>query len=241
MQKEIQENLEFVKNVYAKLGFQKVDFALSTRPLSNYIGEKGLWDSAEEALTLAMNNANISWYVKEGDGAFYGPKIDVMVSDALGRKHQTATIQLDFQLPIRFNLKYSAMDGSFPRPVIIHRAILGSLERMLGILIEHHAGKWPFWLSPRQIIVITTRLDPKIEAYAQRIKLLLSEFHTDTDLGDRSLPKKIFEANKLHYNFGIIIGDQEVANQTVCVRNPNGSLETIEELDILQYFRKCNS
>ena len=236
MHQEIQQTLDFVERVYQKLGFQSIDYALSTRPSSNYIGELQDWDAAEFALKSSLQNTGKKWYVKEGDGAFYGPKIDVMVKDALGRRHQTATIQLDFQLPIRFDLEYTTAQGTKQRPVIIHRAILGSIERMMGILIEHYAGKWPFWLSPRQILIVTTREDDVIEAYSKKIQQSLGQFYTDLDAGDRLLPKKIFEANKLGYNFVIVIGDQETRDQTVTIRGPDSKQTIMSASEVVQYF-----
>ena len=240
MHKEIQQTLEFVKMVYDKLGFKSVDYALSTRPQANYIGELKDWDAAEYALIEALNSTGKKWYIKEGDGAFYGPKIDIMVKDALGRKHQTATIQLDFQLPLRFDLEYTNSDSTKSRPVIIHRAILGSLERMMGILIEHYGGKWPFWLSPRQILVVTTRQDEGIQNYAKEIKRMLSEFYCGLDVSDRSLPKKIFEANKLGYNSVIVIGDQEVLEKSVSIRGSGSTMLTIPIAGLIKYYEQIN-
>ena len=142
-----------------------------------YIGEKAVWDEAERQLAAALNNNGREWKENPEDGAFYGPKIDINVFDALGRKHQCATIQLDFQLPIRFGLKYNAAAGSDAgedkeeRPIIIHRAILGSVERFTAILIEHLAGKWPFWLSPRQVAIVPVGADQF--AYGAEVQAVL--------------------------------------------------------------------
>ena len=123
------------------------------------------------------------WTLNPGDGAFYGPKIDVKVTDAIGRSHQAATVQLDFQMPERFNLQYTASDGSFARPVMVHRAMLGSVERMIAILIEHYAGKWPFWLSPRQAIILP--IDADLNEYAETVARQLhgAGFHAEANVG----------------------------------------------------------
>lgn len=149
VQEEVKGFLIFMDEIYTIFGLDYT-LALSTRP-EGYLGEIELWDQAEEALKRALNENGKNWELNPGDGAFYGPKIDITVYDALRRKFQCATVQLDFQLPIRFNLEYQTETGS-ERPVIVHRAILGSLERIYAILTEHYAGKWPLWLNPRQVI-----------------------------------------------------------------------------------------
>ncbi|KAF9938669.1 hypothetical protein BGZ67_010569 [Mortierella alpina] len=151
---EIRSTLSFVDTVYRTFRFPSYELALSTRPLSNLIGSPQEWDQAEDALRQALNQSGREWTLNEGDGAFYGPKIDILVRDALGRRHQTATIQLDFQLPQRFGLQFYDQQGEKQNPVIVHRAVLGSVERMMAILIEHTGGRWPFWMSPRQAMVV---------------------------------------------------------------------------------------
>lgn len=150
----------------------------------------------------SLNEFGDPWKLNPGDGAFYGPKIDITIMDALKRSHQCATIQLDFQLPIRFNLTYVSESGDKKRPVIIHRAILGSVERMIAILTESYAGKWPFWLSPRQAMVIP--VGPTYDSYAQEVKQLIYEAgfmcEVDTDAGD-TMNKKIRNAQLAQFNF----------------------------------------
>ncbi|BFG41051.1 hypothetical protein CerSpe_273250 [Prunus speciosa] len=150
---EVRGVLEFIEYTYNIFGFT-FKLKLSTMPES-HMGDLATWKKAEAALKEALIEFAKPWEVNEGDGAFYGLKIDITVSDALSRDHQLATLQLDFQLPDRFKLYYSAEgeDGKMERPVMIHRAVLGSVERMLAVLLEHYKGKWPFWLSPRQAIV----------------------------------------------------------------------------------------
>ncbi|KAI9239106.1 MAG: putative threonine--tRNA ligase 1, cytoplasmic [Podila humilis] len=151
---EIKSTLSFVQTVYKTFRFPSYELALSTRPLSGFIGTTQEWDSAEDSLRQALDQSGMDWSINEGDGAFYGPKIDILVRDALGRRHQTATIQLDFQLPQRFGLQFHDAQGEKQSPVIVHRAVLGSVERMMAILIEHTGGRWPFWISPRQAMVV---------------------------------------------------------------------------------------
>ncbi|KAF8980384.1 hypothetical protein BGZ46_004257 [Entomortierella lignicola] len=151
---EIRATLSFVDTVYRTFRFPSYELALSTRPQSNFLGTLKDWDAAEDSLRQALNQSGLPWSINEGDGAFYGPKIDILVRDALGRRHQTATIQLDFQLPQRFDLGFYDQQGEKQTPVMVHRAVLGSVERMMAILIEHTGGRWPFWLSPRQAMVV---------------------------------------------------------------------------------------
>ncbi|OMH86063.1 putative threonine-tRNA ligase, mitochondrial [Zancudomyces culisetae] len=193
--KEISKQLQMIAEVYSILRFDNYSLSLSTRP-EKHIGTSDTWDRAESLLKTALDTSGIAYDIKHGDGAFYGPKIDIDVRDAYGRRHQTATIQLDFQLPERFNLYYSNADGSAKsRPVIIHRAVLGSLERMMALLIEYYEGRWPFWISPRQAIVIPTIDDSTsvkdkgiILEYADTVKRLLSGGSNSVKYLDRLYP-----------------------------------------------------
>lgn len=216
----------FLENVYGKFGFS-FKLGLSTRPEEKYIGELAVWDAAEARLKSALDKfVPGKWVVNEGDGAFYGPKIDIEIKDAMGREFQCATIQLDFNLPNRFDLKFRAVPGqgtidggNFDRPVMIHRAILGSVERFIAILTEHFAGKWPFWLSPRQVMVVPVSTDNY--KYAQAVADQLHEhgkFYADADLTDNTLKKKIFNAEKSQYNFILVVGAREEENKAVNVR-----------------------
>jgi len=214
---EVEGALQFMDSVYSKLGFT-FDLKLSTRP-EKYMGDIEVWDSAESQLKEALDSFGQPWVINPGDGAFYGPKIDITINDAMRRQHQCATIQLDFQLPIRFNLLYNAPDGTEKRPVIIHRAVLGSLERMMAILTENFAGKWPFWLSPRQVMVIPVM--PMFNEYAQHIRSVLhdAKIVIDCDLDDGStLNKKVRNAQLAQYNFIFVIGEKEKDAGTVNVR-----------------------
>ncbi|QPG74946.1 threonyl-tRNA synthetase [Brettanomyces nanus] len=216
---EIMGVFDFLKYVYGIFGFD-FKMELSTRP-EKYVGEIATWDNAEIMLKNALVEWGGDWEINEGDGAFYGPKIDIMISDALSRWHQCATIQLDFQLPNRFHLEYRSNDdsGEVKRPVIIHRAILGSVERMTAILTEHYAGKWPFWLSPRQILVVPVGV--KYQDYAQKVqkKLWDSGFFSEVDLTGNTLQKKVRNGQMKQFNFIFIVGEQEMTTESVNIRN----------------------
>ncbi|KAI9305580.1 hypothetical protein BJ944DRAFT_161478 [Cunninghamella echinulata] len=222
---EMTNCFNFMSHVYGIFGFD-FHLKLSTRP-ENFLGEVSVWDNAEKKLEAALvrfaEEKGFTWELNPGDGAFYGPKIDIVISDALKRKHQCATIQLDFQLPQRFELEYRSdstnSEESFVRPVIIHRAILGSVERMMGILIEHFGGKFPFWLSPRQISVIPVAAP--FFGYAEQItnKLASMGIYADADLSDNTLNKKIRNSELSQYNFIFVVGAEEESTQSVNVRN----------------------
>ncbi|RXW16925.1 hypothetical protein EST38_g8929 [Candolleomyces aberdarensis] len=215
---EINALFDFMQHIYGLFGFE-FHLELSTRP-DNYLGTVETWDTAEEQLKQALEKQYPGkWEINPGDGAFYGPKIDITIRDALRRSFQCATIQLDFQLPERFNLKYRSADEAANRPVIIHRAILGSLERFIAIITEHFAGKWPFWLSPRQVLVIPVAAPYK--AYAAEItdRLTSLGLHADVDNGENTLSKKIRNGEIAQYNFILVVGQEELDAKAVNVRN----------------------
>jgi len=215
---EIKNAFLFMEHIYGIFGYE-FHMDLSTRP-EDFLGEIEVWDQAEAALKSALEGFGKPWKLNPGDGAFYGPKIDIYIQDALKRSHQCATIQLDFQLPERFKLEYQTedKDGKTRRPVIIHRAILGSVERMFANLVEHFAGKWPFWLSPRQIIIVP--VSEKFFEYAEEVRQALHQagFYVDVDTSDKKLQKKIREAQLDQYNYILVVGQEEVAAKTVNVR-----------------------
>lgn len=232
IKQEITGCLDFLRSVYEKFGFS-FDLVLSTRP-DNFLGEIEVWNEAEKALSDSLDEFGVKWSLNPGDGAFYGPKIDITIKDALKRSHQCATIQLDFQLPIRFNLGFVSETGEKRRPVIIHRAILGSVERMIAILTENCAGKWPFWLSPRQVMVVP--VGPSIDEYANQVRDrmhaagFMSE--SDVDAGD-TMNKKIRNAQLAQFNFILVVGDKEKQSGTVNVRTRDNKVHgefSIEEL-----------
>uniref|UniRef100_A0A8D3AC38 threonine--tRNA ligase n=1 Tax=Scophthalmus maximus TaxID=52904 RepID=A0A8D3AC38_SCOMX len=245
---EMKGCLDFLRTVYEVFGFT-FKLNLSTRP-EKFLGDPDVWDQAEKQLENSLNEFGEQWVLNPGDGALYGPKIDIQIKDAIGRYHQCATIQLDFQLPIRFNLTFVSHDGEDKkRPVIIHRAILGSVERMIAILTENYGGKWPLWLSPRQVMVVP--VGPTCDDYAQKVK---QEFHnggfmTDVDLDPScTLNKKIRNAQLAQYNFILVLGEKEKTSNTVNVRTRDNKVhgersveECVERLKQLKTTRSRNA
>nr|KAF6291827.1 threonyl-tRNA synthetase 2, mitochondrial [Myotis myotis] len=217
LEAEIRGCLGFLRSVYAVLGFS-FRLALSTRP-AGFLGEPCLWDQAEQVLQQALEGFGEPWDLHPGDGAFYGPKIDVHLHDALGRPHQCGTIQLDFQLPLRFDLQYKGRAGALERPVLIHRAVLGSVERMLGVLAESCGGRWPLWLSPFQVMVIPVGTEQ--EDYAREVQqsLQAAGLVGDLDADSRqTLSRRVRGAQLANYNFQFVVGQKEQSNRTVNVR-----------------------
>ncbi|XP_004489863.1 threonine--tRNA ligase, mitochondrial 1 [Cicer arietinum] len=233
---EVRKALNFINYVYQIFGFT-YELKLSTRP-EKYLGDIETWEKAENSLKEALDEFGKPWQLNEGDGAFYGPKIDISVSDALSRKFQCATLQLDFQLPDRFKLEFSAEDeAKIERPVMIHRAILGSVERMFAILLEHYKGKWPFWLSPRQAILCP--VSEKSQAYALKVRDQIHQagYHVDADTTDRKIQKKVREAQLAQYNYILVVGEEEANTGQVSVRvrdKADHSVMSIENL--LKHF-----
>ncbi|KAJ1506654.1 threonyl-tRNA synthetase [Coelomomyces lativittatus] len=221
IESEIQQCLQFLKHIYELFGFT-FSLKLSTRP-ENFIGELSVWNQAEKCLEKALNENKDPWTLNPGDGAFYGPKIDITIQDALRRPHQCATIQLDFQLPERFDLKFRTSEvelgKEYQRPVIIHRAILGSVERMLAILTEQFAGKWPFWLSPKQVMVIPVAAT--YVPYAMHVHDVLHAvgLRAQVDSSESTMNKKIRNAEVAQWNFIFIVGGEEEQAKSVNVRN----------------------
>ncbi|VVC93082.1 unnamed protein product [Leptidea sinapis] len=230
--------LNFLEHIYSTFGFT-FQLKLSTRP-EKYLGDLESWNHAEKALEDSLNKFGKPWQLNPGDGAFYGPKIDITIQDALRRSHQCATIQLDFQLPERFNLSYVSESGEKKRPVIIHRAILGSVERMIAILSESYAGKWPFWLSPRQACVVP--VGPTFDEYATQVKdkLFASGFmcEVDTDAGD-TLNKKVRNAQLAQFNYILVVGEREKTSNTVNIRTRDNKVHGEMSVDaLIEHFGK---
>ncbi|KAK1636000.1 threonyl-tRNA synthetase [Colletotrichum phormii] len=261
IQEEVFKTLDFMKTVYGALGLEQFDFALSTRPADHYIGTDAEWARAESQLRDALEQAGLKYTVKEGDGAFYGPKIDVMLHDSHGKSHQAGTIQLDFQLPQRFNLEYQApapaleaqglpLDGANVSaadletygpvpPVMIHRAILGSVERLMALLIEEYKGRWPFWLNPRQCVILAINDTEPVMSWASEVKDILTGhdrvrdpanprqprptgFAVEIDASARSLAKKLKEAREKQPGFILVVGKGDVAAKQVTVEATDG-------------------
>jgi threonyl-tRNA synthetase len=217
---EVERLLKLVQRVYGDLGLE-YSVKLSTRP-DDYLGELATWDHAERSLKQALDAAGQAYAINAGDGAFYGPKIDVDVTDAIGRKWQCATIQLDYQMPQRFGLKYVGADNAEHTPVVIHRAIFGSFERFIGILIEHFAGAFPLWLAPVQMTVLP--IVDRQAGYAQQVadQLSAAGFRVDVDLRTEKIGYKIREAQLQKIPYMLVAGDREMENGTVAVRSRSG-------------------
>lgn len=259
---EIRKTLAFVAEAYATFRLGPYRLVLSTRPQEQFIGTLAEWDQAENALKGALDATGQPWTLNEGDGAFYGPKIDIILKDSDGKEHQTATIQLDFQLPKRFELEYEAPAPELEqqglsttdadklavvgrvRPVMIHRAILGSVERLMALLIEHYHGKWPFWLNPRQVVVLTVNDTPQVLRLAQQTQTLLlgtskedleltatvenaqggeskltpvPGLAVDVDDSARTVGVKVRDAKKKGYGLIVVVGPKNLESGTVDV------------------------
>lgn len=238
---EIAGCFDFLQHVYGVFGFN-FTLELSTRPEKKYIGDLATWNSAEDALREQLDKfaGPGKWKLNPGDGAFYGPKIDIHVFDALKREHQCATIQLDFNLPERFQLNFINDDGAEVKPVIIHRAIFGSIERFTAILTENTSGKWPFWLSPRQCIVLT--ITNKVNDYANQVHKTLFDagYDCDIDLSDHTINKKVREAQLSGYNFILVVGQEEAAKGGVNLRSgsDNAVLGNFTIAELLEKFNQ---
>ncbi|HVE80782.1 MAG TPA: threonine--tRNA ligase [Candidatus Dormibacteraeota bacterium] len=188
--------------------------------MKEYLGDKAVWDKAEQQLTVLAKKFKMDYEAVEGEAAFYGPKMDFLATDAIGREHQLSTIQLDFNQPERFDLSYVAEDGSRQRPVLIHRALNGTFERMLGILIEHYAGNFPVWLAPEQVRIMTVNETKKISAAAEKMQseLKAAGIRTELDVSNESVSKKIRGASLAKVPYTIVVGDKEVASGKVAPR-----------------------
>ena len=221
VQEEVSEFIDLLFSVYRDFGFDDVLVKLSTRP-ANRVGSDEVWDKSEKALELALNNKDLDWELLPGEGAFYGPKIEFTLKDCLGRLWQCGTIQVDFSMPARLDAQYVAEDGSRQVPVMLHRAVLGSFERFIGILIENYAGVMPPWLAPVQAIIMN--ITSSQSEYCEKIRktMLDSGFRVDTDLRNEKISFKIREHTLQKVPYLLVVGDREVENQTVAVRALGG-------------------
>ncbi len=221
IQSEVSEFIDLLYKVYADFGFNDVIIRLSTRP-ENRVGADEVWDKAEHALEKALNEKGLDWDLQPGEGAFYGPKIEFSLKDCLGRVWQCGTIQVDFSMPGRLGASYVTEDSDRQVPVMLHRAILGSLERFIGILIEEYAGNFPTWLAPRQVSVLT--ITDRQSDYAEKIvqTLNLRGFRAQADLRNEKIGFKIREHTLHKVPYLIILGDKEAENETVAVRRTIG-------------------
>src|SRR5690554_3043634 len=210
-----------VYQVYADFGFDDIILRLSTRP-EQRVGSDEVWDRAEEALTVALDNTGRAWELLPGEGAFYGPKIEFSLKDCMGRIQQCGTIQVDFSMPERLDAQYVAEDGSRKTPVMLHRAILGSFERFIGVLIEHYAGALPTWLAPEQAMVLNI-MDKQAE-YCEKVRKMLVEkgFRASSDLRNEKIGFKIREHTIQKVPYLLVAGDREMESEQIAVRTRDG-------------------
>jgi threonyl-tRNA synthetase len=221
IQDEVSEFIDLLFTVYKDFGFDEVIIKLSTRP-EKRVGTDAEWDKAEHSLEKALNNKELDWDLQPGEGAFYGPKIEFSLKDCIGRVWQCGTIQVDFSMPGRLDAHYIAEDGSKQVPVMLHRAILGSLERFIGILIEEFAGAFPAWLSPTQVMIMP--ITDRQNDYVQKIEKSLCDggFRAKSDLRNEKIGFKIREHTLQRIPYLLVVGDKEIENQTVAVRTRAG-------------------
>ncbi|MEY4718646.1 MAG: threonine--tRNA ligase [Pseudomonadota bacterium] len=221
IQSEVSNFIDLLFEVYKDFGFEDVIIKLSTRP-ENRVGDDTVWDKAEGALELALNAKGLNWQLQPGEGAFYGPKIEFSLKDCIGRVWQCGTIQVDFSMPARLDASYIGEDSSRHVPVMLHRAILGSLERFIGILIEQYAGNFPLWLAPVQLIVMN--ITDRQAEYAEQVRLSLEKqgFRVKIDLRNEKIGFKIREHSMQRVPYLLVVGDKELENQTIAVRTQQG-------------------
>ncbi len=221
IQDEVSTFIDLLFNVYQDFGFDEILIKLSTRP-EHRVGDDEVWDKAEQALELALNNKDMEWQLQPGEGAFYGPKIEFSLKDCLGRVWQCGTIQVDFSMPGRLDAQYVTEDGGRQTPVMLHRAILGSFERFIGILIEHFAGVMPAWLAPTQVMIIN--ITDNQSEYCCKVETILKNkgFRASSDLRNEKIGFKIREHTIQKIPYMLIIGDKEVENNAVAVRSQAG-------------------
>ena len=241
---EIQGVVELAQEIFRIFGMENFDLKLSTRP-EKFVGDPRVWEIAEKALANALDNMGVPYTVDPGEGAFYGPKIDLKVYDAIGREWQCSTIQVDFNLPDRFDIHYIDETGQKKRPIMIHRAIVGSLERFFGILIEHYAGNFPLWLSPIQVSVLP--ISEKYSEYAKEVYKTLKTNGIRVKLDDRAekIGYRIREAEHEKINYMFIVGEKEVENKTISIRkHKEGDIGTSTLADVIdklkdEIIRRC--
>ncbi|HEY1850085.1 MAG TPA: threonine--tRNA ligase, partial [Candidatus Binataceae bacterium] len=234
---EIDLNLRMVNDVYTAFGFERLESRLATMP-EKHLGTEELWRETEATLGQALDRNNMAWVENPGEGAFYGPKIEIYVPDALKRRWQLATIQLDYNMPERFDLSYTTNTSSEARPVMIHRAILGSLERFLGVLIEHTGGVLPLWLAPEQVRVLS--LSEKVEDYAGEVATIIKDagFRASADIRNEKLGFKVREAELAKVPFMVVVGEREAAARQVSLRLLRGSKsQTLELAGLIEMLK----
>jgi threonyl-tRNA synthetase len=237
VQDEVSNFIDMLFDVYKDFGFDEVIIKLSTRP-ENRVGDDAVWDKAESALELALNNKGLKWDLQPGEGAFYGPKIEFSLKDCIGRVWQCGTIQVDFSMPGRLGATYIAEDSSRQTPVMLHRAILGSLERFTGILIEHYAGTFPVWLAPVHAVLLT--IADRHDDFAVEVMKTLEKqgFRVKIDLRNEKIGFKIREHSMQRVPYLLIIGDKELEDRTITVRTQKG--DNLGSLTIQAFGERLN-
>ena len=238
---EFKKVIDLTLYVFSSLGFENFTAQVSLRDPDNkekYIGSDDVWEKAETAIINAANEKGLNYVVETGEAAFYGPKLDFMVKDALGRSWQLGTIQVDYNLPERFDLTYKGSDNESHRPVMIHRAPFGSMERFIAILLEHTGGNFPLWLMPEQAIILS--LSEKYEKYSQKVLTLLEnhEIRALVDNRSETIGKKIREAEVGKFPYMLIVGEQEAKDGTISVRkHGEGDLGTMKVEDFASLIK----
>jgi len=221
---------ELLFQVYKDLGFEEIEIKLATRPETR-AGDDDIWDRAEDGLARALQEKGLPYEIAEGEGAFYGPKMEFHLKDAIGRTWQCGTLQLDFVLPERLDATYIGEDGSKHRPVMLHRALLGTLERFIGILIESYGGKLPLWLTPVQVVVTT--IISNADDYARKVYNTLKDagIRAEIDLRNEKINYKIREHSHAKVPLILVVGEREAAEQTVALRRLGGKDQEVLALD----------
>jgi threonyl-tRNA synthetase len=238
MESEIREVLRFSLHLWKVFGFKDIKAYLATRPEGS-VGEQSRWDAALESLRRAIDAEGLSYEVDEGGGAFYGPKIDLKIKDALGREWQMTTIQFDFNEPERFDMTFIDTDGQRKRPYMIHRALMGSLERFFGVLIEHFGGAFPVWIAPEQAAVIPVA--EQFNEYAKKIceQIKSADLRVTSELGDERLNAKIRDCQTRKIPYMLVVGQKEADEGTVSIRLRDGrQLEPMKTEDFVKYAQE---
>ncbi|MFC1728084.1 threonine--tRNA ligase [Nanoarchaeota archaeon] len=230
LEDEIIGMVEYSLEVYKAFGFEEYEWFIATKPESA-MGSDKVWEKATSALENSMKKKKLEYKIKEGEGAFYGPKIEINLKDAIGRRWQLGTIQIDFSMPAKFEATYESNDGTKKTPVMIHRAILGSLERFIGIMVEHYAGKFPLWLSPNQVRILP--IADRHQKYAEEVKKKLFEAGLRVEIDDRaeSTSKKVRDAELQKFNYILVVGDKEGENKSVNVRTRDNQVHGEKKVD----------
>jgi threonyl-tRNA synthetase len=233
--------IDLTLRMYRTFGFENIHLELSTRPAKS-IGSHDMWQTAEQALAAALDRSGLQYTLNPGDGAFYGPKIDFHIEDVMGRTWQCATCQLDFAMPERLGLEYVGEDNQRHRPVMIHRTVLGSIERFLGILIEHYGGAFPAWLAPVQAVVVPVADRHNPYAWAVRDELRAAGLRVEVDARTESVGRKIRDNEVLKVPYMLVVGDREEEAGAVAVRaRSEGDLGSMTRADAVRLLREAGA